>query len=483
MMDSEAQHGQLRGGEAGVDDDLNTPLLSDDHSQAPVAQDVRKISQFLAVLSATCGAFCLGSVLAWTSPVGERLKQGALGFPISDDQLGWVGSLAGFGAAVMAPIAGQLVDRLGRKACMIFLCVPLCIGWLLVAFAKNPAMLYSGRIICGASGGAFSVAAPVYVSEVAHPSLRGALGALFQLQVVMGVEMAYVIGPLVSVFWLTVISAILPVVTAVAVLIFSPESPSFLLRKGRTNAAHDSLQWLWGNKCDLRTELNEMSRQVSEERSVSVKTIFLQKATMICVGLMAFQQFSGINAVIFFTEQIFAAAGGSVQGATAAAIVGAVQVGATFLSFLVVDKAGRRPLLLLSATVMAACNTTLGAFFFLKDRGQDLSSLGMLPVLAVCLYFLVFSLGFGPVPWIMVGELFAPEVKGVAGSVASAATWWLAFAVTSLFRPIVSAIGEGQTFWMFAGLTAVGVLFVLLFVPETKGKTLEEIQTSLNATN
>jgi len=196
---------------------------------------------------------------------------------------------------------------------------------------------------------------------------------------------------------------------------------------------------------------------------------------------MAFQQFSGINAVVFYTEEIFADAGGSVQGATAAAIVGAVQVVATLLSSLVVDRAGRRPLLLVSGTVMAACSTTLGAFFYMKAAHHDVSALGWLPVATVCLYFVVFSLGFGPVPWLMLGELFAPEVKGVAGSVASSASWWLTFLVTSQFGPVVAAIGEGPTFWAFAALTALGVVFVAVFVPETKGRTLEQIQQRLNS--
>jgi len=109
-----------------------------------------------------------------------------------------VGSLAGLGAAFVSPLAGQLVDRMGRRGSMLALCVPLCLGWLLIAFAKNAAMLYAGRALTGASGGAFCVAIPVYVSEIAHPPLRGALCSLFQLQLVMGVEMIYIAGPLVQ---------------------------------------------------------------------------------------------------------------------------------------------------------------------------------------------------------------------------------------------------------------------------------------------
>lgn len=198
---------------------------------------------------------------------------------------------------------------------------------------------------------------------------------------------------------------------------------------------------------------------------------------------MAFQQFTGVNCIVFYVEEIFLDAGGSVQGSNAAIMVGGAQLAACLVSTLVVDRAGRRPLLLISGTVMAACCTTLGAFFFMKSHGQDVSGLGWLPVASVCLYFIIFSLGFGPVPWVMLGELFAPEVKGAATAVASAVSWWLTFLTTCQFQPLVDAIGEGPTFWGFAALTALGVLFVAVCVPETKGRTLEQIQLALNETS
>jgi SP family facilitated glucose transporter-like MFS transporter 8 len=130
---------------------------------------------------------------------------------------------------------------------------------------------------------------------------------------------------------------------------------------------------------------------------------------------------------------------------------------------------------------MAGCCTTLGLFFKLRAWKYDVSSLGWLPLSSLCLYFIVFSLGFGPIPWLMLGELFAPEVKGIAGSVVSSISWWLTFLVTFVFTDVVNLIGEGVTFWVFAGFCAVGVIFVAIFVPETKGKSLEEIQREMGS--
>lgn len=154
---------------------------------------------------------------------------------------------------------------------------------------------------------------------------------------------------------------------------------------------------------------------------------------------------------------------------------------ATLVSSIVVDRTGRRILLLISGAVMAGCCTTLGLFFQLRDWKYDVSSLGWLPLSSLCLYFIVFSLGFGPIPWLMLGELFAPEVKGTAGSVVSSISWWLTFLVTRVFTDVVTLIGEGVTFWVFAGSCAVAVIFVAIFVPETKGKSLEEIQREMGS--
>lgn len=161
-------------------------------------------------------------------------------------------------------------------------------------------------------------------------------------------------------------------------------------------------------------------------------------------------------------------------------VVGIMQVIATFVSVLVVDKLGRRLLLLVSALVMALSTIAMGVYFYMKDNDEaSVSELGWLPVCALCIFIIMFSIGFGPVPWLMMGELFASDIKGVAGSIAGTSNWVLAFIVTKTFVNLKKALGTGQTFWLFSGITLVGVIFVFLCVPETKGKSLNEIQEGL----
>lgn len=150
------------------------------------------------------------------------------------------------------------------------------------------------------------------------------------------------------------------------------------------------------------------------------------------------------------------------------------------MSSLIVDRLGRRILLLLSSSIMAVCTILLGVYFYLANsENHDASNLGWLPIVSLCLFIIMFSLGFGPIPWLMVGELFAADIKGIAGSLSGSFNWLLAFIVTKTFSNLREAVGLGETFWIFSGLTVIGTIFVFFIVPETKGKTLQEIQVML----
>lgn len=206
-----------------------------------------------------------------------------------------------------------------------------------------------------------------------------------------------------------------------------------------------------------------------------------RRALFISLGLMVFLQLSGINIVMFYTVSIFASAKTGIEPELATILVGAMQVLATFVAAMIVDRVGRRILLLVSIVVMSLSLLMLGVYFQLKQQNGDESveAINWLPVFALCLYIVAFSLGFGPIPWLMVGELFAPDVKGVAGSAAGSFSWLFAFAVTKSFVNVQSAIGTGGTFFLLAGFSLVGTVFVWLVVPETKGKSLAEIQRML----
>ncbi|RZB40864.1 Sugar tr domain containing protein [Asbolus verrucosus] len=223
------------------------------------------------------------------------------------------------------------------------------------------------------------------------------------------------------------------------------------------------------------------------ESTVSISQTFKKKANwkafIIAFALMFFQQFSGINAVILYTSNIFSSAGVELDANTAAIIMGAFQAIATFLSSLVIERLGRKILLFTSSIVMALSSFVLAVFFTLKYRSSlditVLNDIGFIPIVSLCLFVVVFSIGLGPIPWMISSEIFTTEIKSVASSAAGTFNWFLAFLVTKFYLQVSEFVGQDTTFYVFGVTSLLGALFVYVVVPETKGKTVEEVQAEL----
>jgi len=441
--------------------------------------------QFLSAIAATLGAFGLGTVLGWTSTSNLSLEEDPDFKGISKSTLSLLGSMVPVGALGACAVTGILIGKLGRKSTMLLTAPPFVIGWLIIVFAQNNAMLIIGRIVTGFCGGAFSLAAPVYIGEIAEPSLRGSLGSGFQLMVVLGILFVYCFGAIMNWMWLSVMCTAVPILFA-AMMFFMPESPRYYLIKGNRAEAVKSLRRLRGAHSDgqVEPEIEAMERSVADaaRNQASFKDLFtpsILKPTSISLGLMLFQQLGGVNAVIFYTGDIFKSAGTSMDANLSTIIVGIVQVAATVVSTVLADKAGRRILLLISDSMMGVSLAMLGAFFFIKEEQENTEladSLGWLPLVSMILFVTAFSLGFGPIPWMMVGEILPARVLGLASSIATVFNWFLAFLVTQFFADLKEAIHGAWCFWIFAIVCAIGTVYVFLIVPETKGKTTDEIQ-------
>ncbi|XP_034484216.1 facilitated trehalose transporter Tret1-2 homolog isoform X3 [Drosophila innubila] len=447
----------------------------------------RVLPQYVAALAAAGGAFAAGTLLGWTSPAETPIVNGSThyNFDVTKEEFSWVGAFMTLGAACVCIPIGFLINQIGRKWTMLLLVLPFILGWALLIWAQNVVMMYIARFILGIAGGAFCVTAPMYTGEIAQKDIRGTLGSFFQLMITIGILFVYGIGAGLDVMWMSIVCGILPIIFGV-IFFFMPESPTYLVSKNRSEAAVQSIQWLRGKEYDYAPELEELQQSDREIRAQQVN-IFAAlsrpvtiKAMSISLGLMFFQQVSGINAVIFYSESIFKDANTGISTGLSTILIGIMQVVATFASTIVVDKLGRRILLLASGIVMALSTTAIGVYFFLKDQNEEnVLNLGWLPVASLCIFIIMFSIGYGPVPWLMMGELFATDIKGFAGSIAGTTNWVLAFVITKTFKNLTDGLGSGPTFWLFAGLTVVGVVFVFFIVPETKGKSLNEIQQEL----
>lgn len=472
---------------------MSDPGVSQNHLVASAAQAGRKLPQYIAALAATLGALASGSMLGWSSPVVFAITQvnsTDYNFSVTEDQGAWISSLINLGAAFICFPIGLIMDLIGRKKTMLLLVLPFTLGWALIIWAGNVGMLMAGRFITGIAGGAFCVTAPAYTSEIAQDSIRGTLGSYFQLMITIGILFAYGVGNYTSVFVFNILCGLIPILFG-AIFFFMPESPKFLAMKGMNEEARRSLVWLRGHEYDVDSELNELRRQQEESQvnqssfrsNITKRNVI--KAIVICYFLMIFQQLSGINAVIFNTSTIFSSAGASISEAVSSIIIGVIQVAATFVSSLVVDRLGRRILLLLSALIMCICSLALGVYFYLKDihgEGSDvIQAISWIPLLSLSLFIVAFSIGFGPIPWMMAGELCLINIKAFVSSTAGTLNWLLSFAVTSTFSALRVSMGMGQVFWIFSSIMVLAFLFIFFIVPETKGKSVDEIQLLLGA--
>jgi len=440
--------------------------------------------QYLAALAATMGSLVMGTAIAWSGPAGPPLQlpfdQG--GFAMTDDQESWMGSLMPLGALFGGPAAGIMMGKLGRKGAMIATAVMFALSYLLLVLAPNMWVIYAGRIASGLCTGIASGVCPVYVAETASANVRGFLGSCVQLMVTFGVLFVFIMGITGSFRWLSVF-CIGCCVVWILLLLLIPETPAYYLSKKKYREARESLEWLRGG-VNVETEYEEIQRgaQGSGGQSTGMAEL-LKRRNLIPLGislmLMLGQQLSGVNAVIFYTPKIFALTGSTMPDTLESIIVALVQVVACAIGASIMDKLGRRLLLNLSSSVMVISAAGLGAFFYIKINMNNealADKIEFLPLASLSIFIFAFSIGFGPIPWLMMSELFSPEVKGPASSISVTFNWTLAFLVTKFFSTVSDAISIAGAFWLFSGVTAIVFLFCLLAVPETKGKSLEEIQ-------
>ena len=452
----------------------------------------RKFPQYAAGLASALGALAAGMVLGWTSPAGADgialNENNVYSFKMDPDDFSWVSSVFNLGAATICIPIGILSDIIGRKTSMLMLTVPFTIGWACVIWPNSIATLIAGRYILGVSGGAFCVTAPMYAAEIADSETRGGLGSYFQLLLTVGILITYILGSIesISMFTLSMISASIPIIFF-GVFFFMPETPTYYLIKGKDDMARKSLTWLRGPNYNVELELDEQRKALTEAQRnqtsffTAIKSRAATKGFIIAFGLMFFQQLSGVNAIIFYSGSIFEDV---MEGKAAwpTIVVGAMQVAAVFVSTLIVDKLGRRLLLLVSSLSMCVTTFVLGFYFYLNENGTDTKPFNILPLICICGFIILFSLGFGPIPWMMMGEIFSSQIKGVAGSSACLFNWLMAFIVTKFYSTVKTAIGGSGTFWIFSVICGLAVVFVFFVVPETKGKTLEQIQIELGGT-
>ncbi len=457
---------------------MKPPLPSNVETAAP-ALNLRYI--LLISLVAAFGGFLFGYDTAVVS--------GAIGFlrshfKLSADLTGWAASSLLVGCMGGAMLGGPMGDRFGRKRSLIFCAALFAVSSLASALPHTLGQFAWSRFAGGIAIGAASMLSPLYIAEISPEKIRGTLVALYQLAIVVGILVVFFVNLKIQRLgteeWNTATgwrwmfaSLAVPSMLFGVFLAVVPESPRWLMKMGRRTEAQAVLERV-GGPANAEREIRQIDEALRQEegRWTELFTSGYRRALIIGILLAVFGQFSGINAIMYYAPEIFKAGGAGLDSAFAqTVIVGIVNVLFTFVAIWLVDIAGRKPLLIAGTLGQVVSLAFVGCMFQWGNSG--------VPLLAGILFFVAsFAVAMGPIPWIVNSEIFPTKLRGRAMSVAIFTLWLADFIVTQTFPRLRESIGAAATFWVYAACSLLSTLFVLVMVPETKGRTLEEIEAS-----
>lgn len=428
----------------------------------------------IAVTAALVNAVNVGIACTYSSTATESMKSSLL-HP-SDNDISWIGSTLPLGAVFGGIMAGYLSDKIGRKGVMMYLSILLLMGWLLIAYATSLQFIYAGRFINGICVGLICVVTPMYIVEIATPDIRGNVGCRFQLFICIGIILVSFFGKYLNWNWLAVWASAFTVLAPLCML-FIPESPCWLLKNEKHSEAATAIRFLYGSKWEVSSEfIYENYRESQNSVKIDIKHPTVYKPALLSVIIMFFQQFTGSNAILYYTVSIFKEAKSSIEPTIDNIIVAFVMFSFTLLSTLTIDKLGRKLSLVISALIMCITLNAFSTYLLLSRNNSSLKeTYGWIPLFCVLIYIASFSVGLGPIPWLMMSEMSPTHARSLICGLGTAFSWVFAFIITKTFIDFEHLIQDYGTYWIYACVSLLCCFFTI-FLPETKGKSFEEIK-------
>jgi sugar porter (SP) family MFS transporter len=396
----------------------------------------------------------------------------------------WIVASLLVGAVLGAIISGWSADALSRRWTKVASGSIYVLGALGSAFAQNVPELVAARFVLGLSVGTASFVSPMYISEQTPTRIRGGVVSFNQLMITAGIFLAYIAdwalkGVQGNWRWMLGIGAVPGLALALGMAFLVPYSPRWLVEQERDREAEAVLNRT-REQGDVREELGQIRQVAREQGEVRLGELLARRIRPMLVvglGLAIFQQVVGVNTVIYFSPTILSFTGLNAGSAvTQALFVGLTNVVFTVVAILLLDRVGRRPLLLTGTALLTVALVLLGCFFAFPSWQH---AAPWLALVALVSYIAAFAIGLGPVFWLMISEIYPLRLRGAAMAVATVANWTFNFLVSYFFLSLVGWIGKGGTFWLYAGLGVLAVLFFWSRVPETKNRSLEEIERDL----
>jgi sugar porter (SP) family MFS transporter len=451
------------------------------HRQSRSAASVRRYVILSAAITAL-GGLLFGYDTGVVSGALLFLKKDFGGLSSVQQEL--VTSLLLVGCMVGAIASGRIADRIGRRPTVMGTALVFVLGVLLAAFAPSYITLVLARFVIGLAVGAASMVVPLYIGEAAPPRVRGALVSFNQLAITVGILVSYLVdyGLSSSGNWRLMFGlAVIPALVLFVGMLIQKESPHWLVKQGRLEEARSVLRRV-RDENDINAEIREvreLSHKQAKFRHVFARSV--RPGLWVGVLLMVFQQITGVNTVIYYAPTLLANAGlGNSSAILAEVAVGGVNVGLTIVSVLIIDKVGRRPLLVAGTSGMLLGMVIVALTF---SGGDKLAGGAAITAIVGLMVFQgSFAIGLGPIAWLIIAEIYPISVRGSAMGIATVANWLCDFLVTVSFLSLLNAIGGMGTFLLFASLSLAAIGYFVWKIPETKGRSLQEIERAMGST-
>ncbi|XP_049829033.1 facilitated trehalose transporter Tret1-like [Schistocerca gregaria] len=422
-----------------------------------------------------------------------RLQQNTSHIVISADEGSWMASVGMITTVPPSLVSAWLVDVVGRRPIVLSCALPFLGSALWMRFASSFWELLTAVIIANLAIGFIMPVIPLYLVEIAEDRVRGMLITLFTLMGGTGSFLMMIVGSYLPYFAVTEFIMPWPVVF-VAIFWWMPESPYFLVAKHRTEAAKTAVMRLRGKNSekDVSAELDAIQKAVDDrsKNEISVADAFralrtdpgARRAVAVTLTFTVLLALNGSAAISAYSTQIFLTSGSTLDASVSAIVLLSVQLFFSIVATLLVDRAGRRPMLVFSFAGCTIAMAVIGVYFYLTEYGSQevVNSLFWLPLTTLLLYYISFNVGANALLWVLTNELVPSSVRGLCNSTFSVLNSVLTFSITKLFQVVGDSLGSFVPFWFFSVFCLLGLIFTWFFIPETKGRSLEDIKEEMD---
>ena len=423
----------------------------------------------------------------WSSPYLAKFASPDSELPATDSEASWIAAIIGIGRLFGALLGVLSVDKCGSKASVLYSGIPTAIGWLLLLTANSVTWVYVSRVLSGIGMGMYYSTFPLYIGEISYPSIRGALVGL----ITQGLPVGNVLGNILGAYtpmWIFSCASLVPNLLFISLFYLKPESPHYLVMRGRIDQAKSSLEW-YNRGVDVTEELEAIKKFNSFKQSVTymdkLREIAMpinRKAIMMVNIIYILVQLSGLWTMSFYMEIILKNAGvTAIAPSNVVIIVGVLGIVAGWITTYTNDACGRRIMLTLSSFGVTVAFLALGIDYQLLDLGFDSAEpfLQWLPVASIIMFQMSLAIGIMPVPSTLISEMFPPNIKSIATCLINMTSAGFAFLTSKTYQPMVDLLGEKYVFWFYSVLMLFLTIYSIVILPETKGKSLQEIQQML----